>query len=187
MDIRRAEPRDAAAIAWFIVMAEGEIAELFAGSKDPDVIHRRLEEMVSAPKSNRYSLDNCLVAEIDGTVAGSIISFPADRQPGLDVHLLEVLAARGIHLGKLVFEGEPGTYYLSTAGVDPKFRGRGLGTALLAAAAAEGARLGFARASLLVSKDKPRAMALYEKLGYAVVGEQKIADYRYFRMIKNIS
>lgn len=187
MNIREAQAKDAKAIAGFIAMAEGEIAEAFAGSKDPEKIRVALEEMVSAPQSNRYSLDNNLVAEVDGVAAGSIIRFPADKQPELDLYLLKVLAKRSIYLDRLTFEGEPGTYYLSTAGVDPKYRGQGLGTALLTAAEDEGTRLGFAQTSLLVSKDKPRALALYERLGYTVIGEQKIVDYEYFRMVKNIS
>lgn len=186
MLIRAAEEKDARAIASFIVMAESEMVRHFTGTSDPEASVRAIEEFVVAPETNRYSLANNLVAEVDGVAAGSIISFPADRQPDLDGILLDALNRRGYNLERLFFEGEPGTYYLSTMGVNPDFRGKGIGTALLAAAGQKGAELGFSRASLLVSKGKPKVQALYEKLGYSVLVGVAIGDVEYNRMVKPI-
>lgn len=186
MLIRTAKVEDAMAIGGFIVMAESEMAHHFTGTTDPEASARALVDFVLNPVPNRYSLANNLVAEVDGRVGGAIMSFPADRQPQLDTVLLAALNRRGYNLEKLFFEGEPGTYYLSTMGVCPELRGRGIGSTLLTAAEAAGAKQGFARASLLVSKGKEKAKKLYERLGYRVTTEVAIADVGYFRMLKDL-
>ena len=187
MLIREARKEDAPAIASFIVMAESEMMHLFFGTDDAGQSAAAVTEFILSPTPNRYSLENNLVAEIDGQTAGSIICFPADSQPGLDTLLVGALNRNGIRLDRLFFEGEPGTFYLSTMGVNPDFRGRGIGTALLAAAEAKGAKLGFEAVSLLVSKDKGKAQALYERLGFKVVADVAIADVEYRRMTKRMA
>ncbi|MCD8141447.1 MAG: GNAT family N-acetyltransferase [Planctomycetaceae bacterium] len=184
MNVRPATPADSRAIAGFIAMAESEMVHHFTGTTDPDASKTALEKFILSPTPNRYSIANNIVAEIGGEVAGSIISFPADDQPALDTILLAYLNARGYGLKELFFEGEKGTYYLSTMGVEPKFRGQGVGTALMAAAEQKGRDLGYALVSLLVSKGKPRARTLYERVGFEVVEETQIADVEYYRMHK---
>lgn len=184
MLIRPAKAEDARAIASFIAMAESEMVHHFTGTSDPEKSIPALTEFVLNPTPNRYSLENNTVAELDGKTAGAMISFPADKQPDLDTVLLAALNKRGYNLEKLFFEGEPGTYYLSTMGVDPTYRGRGIGTALMQAAERKGAELGFANCSLLVSKAKDRARALYERIGYSVTEEVAIGDVEYYRMLK---
>lgn len=186
MRIRKAKPADVDMIANSILMAEGEMVPFFTGHEDEENSRRILKEFILSPVSCRYSLDNALVAETDGTAAGAAFAFPADNQPELDLLILASVNARGYNLKELFFEGEAGTYYLSSMGVDPRFRGRGIGAALMAAAEAEGARLGFARASLLVAEEKQKAKALYERLGYAVSKTVSIAGFRYYRMGKQL-
>lgn len=69
--------------------------------------------------------------------------------------------------------GVAGSPYLASIAVTPEERGAGAGTALVAYAEEyyEGARFMF----LCVSSFNPRARALYERLGYELVGELK--DY----------
>lgn len=186
MLIREAKSSDANAVASFIVMAEKEMVRYFTGVEEPEEAAKRLLPLVLSPTSNRYSLANNLVAEIDGVPAGSIIHFPADRQPELDILLLAQIRSYGFDVDKLFFEGEPGTYYLSTMGVNPDFRGRGVGTALMAAAEAKGIKLGFSLCSLLVSTEKPKVQAMYERLGYRVIADVSIAESHYRRMTKDI-
>ncbi len=187
MQIRPALAADAPALARHIRMAEIEMVHHFTGTTEEEPSVRVLVGFVMNPTPNRYSLENTLVAEEDGRAAGSIIAFPADRQSDLDTVLLDALNGRGYGLKKLYFEGEPGTWYLSTMGVDPDFRGRGFGTALMGAATDRGRELGFARASLLVSKAKEKARKMYERLGYRIAGDVAIADVEYHRMIKDLA
>lgn len=182
MLIRPATKEDAPAIASFISMAEGEMVQFFTGTDNREAAARELVKFVLDPRQSRYSLEQNLVAEIDGRPAGSVMSFPADRQHELDEVVIEALNKRGIGLRRLSFEGIPGTYYLSTMGVNPDFRGKGVGTALMEAAEERARKLGFSRASLLVSPDKPRAKNLYERRGYRVVEDIAIAEVPYHRM-----
>ena len=186
MHIRTAKPEDARAIAGFIAMAESEMVEFFTGTRDPEKGVEAMLAFVVSPARNRYSLANNLVAEIDGQPAGSLIRFPADQQPELDKPILEAVRRLGHDLDALFFEGEPGTYYLSTMGVDPAFRGQGIGSGLLAAAEEEAARRGFNRVSLLVSKDKPRVQGLYERVGFTAIKEVRIGPHPYNRMVKAV-
>ena len=184
MEIRSARSDDAPAIARHIVMAETEMVQFFTGSQDPDAAKAVLESWVLSQTPCRYSTEFWLLADVAGQPAGSAISFPADQQPELDAVLLDALRRRGRSLPRLSPEGEPGTYYLSTMGVDPAFRGRGIGTALMTAAEERGRQLGFSRASLLVSRGKERAQALYERQGYAVIADVTIGGVAYRRMLK---
>ena len=187
MIIRKARLEDADAIARFIFMAEGEMIPFFTGHEDRAGALCVLREFILAPVPCRYSLDIALVAEEDGVTAGAAFAFPADSQPELDLLILASVNARGYNLKELFFEGEAGTYYLSTMAVDPRFRGRGIGTALMTAAEAEGARLGFARASLLVETEKEKARALYERLGYGISKTVNIGGLRYYLMGRQLA
>ena len=183
MTIRKARPCDARVMAYSIFMAEGELIPFFTGHTDEERSLQALEEYILSPIPSRYWLDYALVAELEGRTVGAAFSFPADTQPELDKPILASANARGWNLTELFFEGEPGTYYLSTMGVDPRFRNRGVGSALMAASEIEGARQGFRMASLLVSVEKEKAKALYERLGYVVLRDITIADrFRYYRM-----
>lgn len=186
MLIRTAKQSDSHAIARFVAMAESEMVHFFCGTDDIEAAAPMMEQWVLSPTPNRYSLHNNLVAEIDGEPAGSVICFPADSQPDLDSLLLQALNKRGLNLDKLFVEGEKGSWYLSTMGVDAKYRGKGIGAALMGAAMAKGRELGYKRTSLLVSKGKPRAQALYERVGFVVAEEVAMGNVEYFRMHKDL-
>jgi Acetyltransferases len=186
MLIRKARTGDVELIARAICMAEGELAPFFTGTEDEEKSIRVLSEFIVSSVPCRYSLQYCLVAEVEGKPAGMLFSFPADLQPDLDLLILASVNARGYNLKELFFEGEHGTYYLSTMGVDPAYRGQGIGTELMAAAEAEGAAQGFTRISLLVSADKEKARALYERKGYSITARVEMAGFDYFRMGKTL-
>ena len=186
MIIRPAKEEDAHSIARFVAMAEAEMVPLLTGLDDPEKAEEKLAGWIASSTPSRYSYHNNLVAEMDGAPVASMISFAADSQHRLDTVVLEDLHRRGINLERLFPEGAAGTYYLSTMGVDPAYRGRGLGTALIAAAEEKAKRLGFRQTSLLVSTDKPRAQALYERLGFKPAEKVRMADSEYCRMLHDL-
>ncbi len=63
--------------------------------------------------------------------------------------------------------------------VAPQMRGRGIGTALVEALAAEGARRGYAELRLEVIDENIRARALYERLGFAAIGQHRTGFLRW--------
>ena len=186
MRIRPACFEDAPALARHIAMAESEMIRFFTGANDPEVATAALEPWIRSSTPCRFSAEFGLLAEVDGQTAGSAISFPADRQPELDGILLEALHHRGFSIPRLSFEGEPGTYYLYAMGVDPAFRGRGIGSALMAASEDRARQLGFSRTSLLVAKDKEKMWARYERQGYSVVADISIGGVAYRRMARTL-
>jgi ribosomal-protein-alanine N-acetyltransferase len=63
--------------------------------------------------------------------------------------------------------------HVNNLAVRPEFRGRGLGSALLAHALAEGTRRGAPRAMLEVRRSNETARRLYERFGFAVTGVRR--------------
>lgn len=186
MHIRPASVADALDIAKYIVMAEGDNITLLFRDEAETVARDILVPLILSTEVNRFSLENVLVAEWDGAPAGAVLAFPADRQDELDKPVLAVLRRRGRDFERLYPEGEKGTYYLCSMGVDPDYRGMGIGTTLMAEAERKGQSMGLDRSSLLVAKDKPKVRGLYSRLGYVVSGEANIAGLEYWRMIKNL-
>ncbi len=182
MRIRPAAPEDADSIARFIIMAEGEMIPFLTGFDDLEKAKEKLIGWILSPIPNRYSLDHVLIAEDGGRPAAAAISFPADAQPELDALILADVRRRGRDLDRLFFEGVPGTYYLSTMGVEPEHRRRGMGAALMGASENRAKTLGFARTSLLVDADKPHAKELYERMGHRAIEEVTLGECRYCRM-----
>ena len=79
----------------------------------------------------------------------------------------------GLALCRPSESGDPDSGWVSTLGVLPAFRGRGLGTALLQHACAEFQRRGLARAGLGVDAENVSgAVRLYERVGMQVVRKQ---------------
>ena len=99
--------------------------------------------------------DDCLVAEIDGEVAGMVwVRRLSGRLKGKEV-------PRGY--GNI--DDETPEYAIA---VRPQHRGKGVGTALLKAMAARLQEKGVRRASLSVHKGNP-AIRLYQRMGFQAV------------------
>lgn len=80
----------------------------------------------------------------------------------------DVVVVDGEPAGRLYVDRRPGDIRIVDVALLPSFRGRGIGTALLQAVQAEAVALG-RRVSIHVERFNP-ARALYERLGFAVVG-----------------
>ncbi|MGN9810052.1 GNAT family N-acetyltransferase [Micromonospora sp. BQ11] len=99
---------------------------------------------------------------------------------GLDTRhmiLLRGVLADGTPIGRLWIglthpRGVAGCAYLYDIEVDPGFRGRGLGRALLAAAEATARDHGATHLELNVFGDNPTAIGLYSTAGFEVVTQQ---------------
>ncbi len=77
---------------------------------------------------------------------------------------------RSALLGVLARPIEPGRLLLDGIAVAEAARGQGIGQALLEAVVAEAARQGLREVRLDVIDENPRAMALYERLGFRATG-----------------
>jgi ribosomal-protein-alanine N-acetyltransferase len=102
--------------------------------------------------------------------------FEACRALALDPAYVTLVARRGgvpVGFVRIHPRGVAGSPYIASIAVDPAVRGQGIGASLLDAAERRhaGARYIF----LCVSSFNPRARALYERHGYAPIGD--LPDY----------
>lgn len=79
-------------------------------------------------------------------------------------------------MGGVGYATRPGRAEIWQLATMPALQSLGLGTLLIGALEDRARERGFPTAMLLVEDDNPRALALYQRLGYAVVGEE-IAEW----------
>ena len=85
-----------------------------------------------------------------------------------------------------VVETEAGEFYLDSVGVDPSMRSRGIGSMLFDAMIQRAVRSGFKVVGLIVDEDKPKAEALYLRLGFRTVGFRDFLGHRMKHMQKEL-
>lgn len=110
----------------------------------------------------------------------------AERRRGLADEVAASFASSAFHAYLVRVDGEPvaaakrftfdGASYLSSIGTRPAWRGRGLGGLVSAAAIRDAVAAGSRWTYLGVYEENDRARNLYERLGFAILGEPA-ADY----------
>jgi ribosomal protein S18 acetylase RimI-like enzyme len=100
-----------------------------------------------------------------------------------DPKLLSVIRCGGEDVGILQVTRSPGAIRLEQILIDPTHQRRGIGTAILGALVAEAAA-GGASLSLSVLEPNP-AKALYERVGFVVVGTDDIRYEMVYRRVEN--
>lgn len=79
---------------------------------------------------------------------------------------------RSRHMGSVMHPPKQGELYLSNFGVDPQYRGMGIGSKMIQHKLAEAREQGYETFGLDVSAQNPRGQALYERLGLKVLKEK---------------
>ncbi|WP_171176200.1 GNAT family N-acetyltransferase [Ruegeria sp. HKCCD8929] len=85
---------------------------------------------------------------------------------------------RAVVLSVLERKLQPGVFQMDGIFVDTAARGRGVGTALFDAVCAEAEARGMREVQLDVIDTNPRARALYERVGFKVIGEEETGPLR---------
>jgi ribosomal protein S18 acetylase RimI-like enzyme len=85
-------------------------------------------------------------------------------------HHLFAIMCGAEHVGKLWFSVTDGHAFLEDITIEESVRGRGHGRRAMVLLEAEVQALGLDRIDLHVYRDNPRAIALYEQLGYRTTG-----------------
>ena len=130
-----------------------------------------------------YTFANSRIAEIDGEVAGSLLSYPGDNYKELRHRTFSELWPEYISMDTdSEQETGPGEYYLDTLAVVPEYRHRGIGRALLE----DGIRLGMSQdfdlITLVVDSDMPDLVRLYESVGFRSHDHRRIFGVDFLRM-----
>lgn len=171
MEIRKAKASDAAHLVRFINMAADDLPLHFWRKTvgiggDPWALGA---ERASRETGN-FSYHNAWLAEIDGAVGACLLGYGAETEPGpiepdtppIFVPLLELEALA------------PGSWYLNVLASYEGFRGKGLGSALLARAESIATEAGHDSISLIAADTHQDARRLYAAKGYREIARRAV-------------
>lgn len=171
MDIRNAKASDAPHLVRFINMAADDLPlHFWRKTVGPEGDPWALGEERAARDTGNFSYRNAWLAEIDGSVAACLLGYAAETEPEpitadtppLFVPLLELEAMA------------PGSWYLNVLATYEGFRGKGLGSALLAHAEHVAAQAGHDTISLIAEDTHQDALRLYTAKGYREIARRPV-------------
>lgn len=171
MEIRKAKASDAAHLVRFINMAADDLPlHFWCKTVGPEGDPWALGQVRAARETGSFSYQNAWLAEIDGAVGACLLGYAAETLPGpidpdtppIFVPLLELEALA------------PGSWYLNVLATYEAFRGKGLGSALLAHAEAIAAAAGHDSISLIAEDTHQDALRLYTAKGYRQLARRSV-------------
>lgn len=171
MQIREARASDAAHLVRFINMAADDLPMHFwrrSVGPEGDALAWGLER--AARDTGSFSWRNAWLAEVDGEVAACLLGYAAEESPGpidpdtppIFVPLLQLEALA------------PGSWYLNVLATYEGFRGRGLGSALLAHAEGIARAGGHKTISLIAEDTHAEALRLYRAKGFTEIARRPL-------------
>ena len=125
---------------------------------------------VCSQEDTHYSYTNTVVAELDGERAGMMIIVDGkhylEQRNKMYPQLKDLFdVAFGIGWDQMEDEAKPGEYYIDSLSVAPRYRHRGVGTALIEYAKKQAKSIGRERVTLAV-EPMNTAKELYQRLGF---------------------
>ena len=179
--IRNATLEDASFVARCLLAAM-EIVEMEDNSKASDEFLRSVTN--SCQKEDElYSYKRAKIAELDGRVAGCLISYDGEGYEQLRKTTFErLLRENGLDLTKNPLETGPGEYYLDCMAILPEYRGKGIGLQLMKDGIELAKRKNIHRVTLLVDRSHPRLKSYYCQLGFSPMCEMAAFDSEYIKM-----
>ncbi|MDO5442450.1 MAG: GNAT family N-acetyltransferase [Bacteroidia bacterium] len=150
---------------------------------DDSSIEKGLAEKVCGLEDTLYSYRHARIAEVDGSVAGCIVSYDGAIYAEARKRTFRIFAEAGRAMDDTENETEAGEYYLDSMAILPAYRGGGIGHALMKDAVAEARENGFSRFSLIVECSKPTLQEYYSQLGFKPIKELFAFGDRYLKMI----
>lgn len=173
IQVRPAEKNDSEAVARLLMMAwpMDSFLEMSPGMTEDDFA-LIIKSFVEA-EDTLYSYRNTIVAARGEEIAGAMNGYDGALYEMLKKPVTDDFRRRFPDSGSgfgLVKETQAGEFYLDSIGVNPAMRSMGIGSRLFSAMLKRAAGLGFTKAGLIVDVDKPKAEALYLRLGFKTVG-----------------
>jgi ribosomal protein S18 acetylase RimI-like enzyme len=179
--IRPAKRSDSVAIARAVAMAIGdeEALRAYCGDNYLDVLTEVAEQ-----RATQYSWQYALIAEVDGVTAGAIVGYDGAKLAQLREGTFITLRKRTGRVPQIADETEDGEYYLDSVGVEPQYRGLGVGRALISAFCSKIFAEGYSRVGLIVDCNNPQAEKLYSSLGFKRVGSRIFFGHQMWHLQK---
>ncbi len=179
--IRDARPEDADMIAEAIMEAVGEeIVDGMAGSHTREDVKGVFSRLAKRDDSQYSYLNTRIATTPEGERAGVCISYDGGRLKELRRSFFDdAVRTFGWEITPQQIEDLPGEtsgdeFYLDTLATVPRFRGRGVATALIADAKQKAERADLPL-GLLVADHNDDARRLYERRGFREVGRRPFA------------
>lgn len=168
--MRPATPSDAEALAELINFAgEGMPVYLWERMAAPGETAWEVGRRRALREEGGFSYRNATVVETAQGVAAALVGYPLPETPEpVDFSQMPAMFVPLQELEDLA----PATWYVNVLAAYPRWRGKGFGTRLLAAAESRAAEDGRRAMSIIVSDGNPGARRLYERYGYRFVAER---------------
>lgn len=170
--IRQANERDSENLAVLASLAGGDTITFILKGINPATNTLRVFRDMIAASTGIFSYRNCLVAEIEGRVAGLANAFPArliaDELKGFQ------WTEQDEHLRPRTELNDPKSFLLNNLAVCPESQRNGIGKRLVQAVVAEARQQRFRSLTLHVWADNTKAIAFYRKLGLKERGRAPI-------------
>lgn len=176
---KKATPGDVD-IAVPLIYSSGPAAFEYVFKVSEELDAQRFLRYAFVRKGSEFSYDNHDLVCLDEEKVGTISTYSGKDIGGFTRKAMQYILQyygvlkgigvlyRGLKLEQIIAPPKGNTHYLAHVAVDPQYRGRGIGTAMMNDKIVEGVRMGRHTASLDVSIENPRAQALYENLGFEV-------------------
>ena len=168
--IRPARREDCIEIARLFLMASEGLAE-YIWSRMAEPGESLIEAGVRrcSGEAIACSYQNCFIAELANTTVGMLNSFPMEERDGTndlsaDPALRPLVELRDYGVA-----------------VYPEYRGRGIGTRLLATTEQQAVSFGLARLSLICLEQNEGAMRLYSQLGFQEIDRRPLVPHPAWR------
>jgi ribosomal protein S18 acetylase RimI-like enzyme len=178
VEIRKASIADCLAIAELAQIAGDGIPGIFwADARQPgQSLETTGTELLKSETAN-FSYRNTLVACQDGEIAGMLLAYRLPAAEDNDEDLLDVpeFVRPLIELEQCVAE----SFYINMLATYPRFRGQGIGSALMAEADGLALAAHCELISIAVFASNPESLKLYQRLGYETVEQRAViaCDY----------
>lgn len=171
MLIRDAKPSDVDHLVRFINMAADDLPlHFWKKTVGPDGDPMALGRERAARETGNFSFRNAWLAEVDGQVAACLLGYPAALEPEPIAPDTQPLFVPLIELENLA----PGAWYLNVLATYPQFRGKGLGSALLAKAEEVTRHMGRTTISLIAEDTHLDALRLYRAKGFIEIARRPV-------------
>jgi GNAT superfamily N-acetyltransferase len=180
MDVtfRPATRDDIPDLARLHVMAAHGLFDALYHDTIPGLSTNETYERVLARPEAFWSYTSVTVATHAGRIVGEVHSLPYDeieKTPSGDPLIPKDRLALYEPFERL-HPLASGSYYINILAVFPEFRSKGIGSQLMNLARSRATQQGFSRLSLH-SFDDPRAVALYQRLGFTVAGRSPLVEH----------
>lgn len=175
--IRPAAREDCARIARLFMIASDGMAEyVWSRIEAPGLSLLEIGERRYARRDTAFSYENCLVAEINGSVVGMLHGFPM-HEPPADERRADIDPV----LAPYAELEDYGSFYVSGLALFHEHRGLGIGTRMLAEARRRARTLELERLSLICFEKNVRALRLYQRLGFEELKRRDIVPHPFLR------